>query len=379
MPAPDMIDIRNWRTDTGREPVVRVGIVLDEDARSNLELGIPQEDYRLTAQGGPGEVRHAMPVVARLTGGAVAVRAGDEAERVASVWHIAPVRAQSRQHGQGILVRNLVVGRGFHWQKRVDQTLCGRIELHAGRRGLIVVNELPLERYLAGVITAEMSGRCPGDFLRAQCVVARSWLLAFTEAKHEDDPFDRCNDDCCQRYQGTGDLTAAAIEAVASTRGLALVDADGNVVDANYSKCCGGITESPEHVWDRSKPGLSAVADMPPDSPARRFFPLTEDKLDEYLDGEWLREPAVYCSPNAVPQDRLATYLGRVDEGGRYFRWTVTHRREELEALLRAGLEQTSDLVRLWDLKVVERGVSGRAGEIACARPTPRPRRSHRA
>ncbi len=360
----EAVNIRDWRIERAGEPVVRVGIVLDEDALATVELELPGAGYAISAHAGPAVVHAAAHLTARWDGDAITLRVGGEAERRSEHWGITPMQAPPLRQGTGVLVHQVVAGRGFHWQKRMDQTLSGRIELHAGRRGLIVVNQLPLEEYLAGVITAEMSGACPADFLKAQCVAARSWLLAFSEPKHAAEPFDRCNDDCCQRYQGTGDLTSAALDAVSSTRGLTLVDALGHVVDANYSKSCGGIVEAPEHVWGRPTPGLRALVDAPADAPERRFFPLTPDKLDEYLDGAWLAHTGMYCSPNVVPEEQLSQYLGRVDESGRYFRWTVRYHPEELGDLLRSKLPEARELAQLRDLRVTERGLSGRVGAI---------------
>ncbi|MCP4592236.1 MAG: SpoIID/LytB domain-containing protein [bacterium] len=355
------IGIRDWQPEHRREPLVRIGIVLDVDELQTLELEIPANGRRLIGADGPGRTIQAGRVVASRVGDTVSVRVGDTPEEVSTCWQLMADSAEASGRGVGVRVSGVVAGRGFHWQKRTDQTLGGGVELRAGGQGLILVNELPLEDYLAGVITAEMSGQCPLEFLKAQCIVARSWLLAFSEPKHEDSPFDRCNDDCCQRYQGTDDLSTAATAAVNDTRGQVLLNTTGAVVDANYSKSCGGVSEQPEHVWDRPKPGLSAIVDAPQGSSARAFLPVTEANLDEYLDGPWLRDTEVYCSPNVVAEERFAEFLGRVDEVASYFRWTVCHRREELEGLLRSKLPEASDLVCLRDLRVLERGVSGRA------------------
>ncbi len=114
-----------------------------------------------------------------------------------------------------------------------------------GGRGLLVINAVPLEAYLAGVVTAEMSAACPAHLLKAQSIAARSWLLAMTEAKHANEPFERCNDDCCQRYQGTTNLTEAAIAAVAATRGQVLCDPDDRILDANYASVVVGLPNPP--------------------------------------------------------------------------------------------------------------------------------------
>ncbi len=359
------INIRRWRPESGVEPVVRVGVVLDADAMPAIEMAVPDAAHEIAAAGSAGQPIRAARVRAQLAGAGVSLAVNGGAPQTAASWSLAPREPRPPARGAGVLVKDVVAGRGFHWHKRVDQTLAGRIELLPGRRGVVLVNELPLESYLAGVITAEMSSRCPAEFLRAQCIVARSWLLAFTEPKHDADPFDRCNDDCCQRYQGTGDLGETAIDAVESTRGRVLVADDGRVVDANYSKSCGGVVELPEHVWGVHKPGLAAVVDAPADSLAARFLPVTDENIHEYVEGDWLRQTDVYCSPRVVPEEELGRYLGRVDETGRYFRWSKRYRREELEDLFRRRVPEAAELVCLRGLSVTRRGVSGRATEIA--------------
>lgn len=345
--------------------MVRIGVVLAEDAMAALDVGLHDDGYRLIGPG--GQVRDLAAGGVRVTaaGGNVVLTAAGAPAATEAVWQVEPRRPRPTGRGEGVLLRGLVAGRGFHWQKRVDQSLAGRIEFRAAGDFLVVVNELPLEAYLASVITSEMSSACPPAFLRAQCITARSWLLAFTEPKHEAEPFDRCNDDCCQRYQGTGDLSEAAIDAAESTRGLVLT-ADGGrlVVDANYSKSCGGVVEIPEHVWGVHKPGLAALVDAPAGSAAARFMPVTEQNLGDYLAGDWIGGTDVFCSPAVVPEDSLGRYLGRVDEAGRYFRWQVRHTHDELLDLIKSRVPGAADLVQITDLVVARRGVSGRATEV---------------
>ena len=368
-------NIRCWQTDSGLEPVVRVGIVLDQDDRTEIRLQVPDAPYELAAEATASRSVRSAALHARLCADGIELSGPGLPPAKAARWLLSPRMHVGCRRREGVCVRDVVAGRGFHWHKQIDQTFAGRVEMLPGSRGIILVNEVPLESYLAGVITAEMSGSCPIEFLRAQCIVARSWLLAFTEPKHDADPFDRCNDDCCQRYQGTGDLSAEAIEAVASTAGRVLVSPEGGVVDANYSKSCGGVSEWPEHIWGLRKPGLASIVDAPPDSAAQRFGPVTDSQMDEYLDGAWLAETDVYCSPNVVPEDCLGRYLGRVDEAGHYFRWTVSYSRSQLEELLRRKLPEAGRMEQLLDLEVTRRGASGRATEIALTMQTREGRR----
>jgi SpoIID/LytB domain protein len=357
--------IRKWSPALGAEPGVRVGIVLEEDAASTLRIRLPQHPY--AGEGGaalPAQLPPEALVTVTAGDAGMNVKVNDGPSLPAAAVRLTPAAPLALQRGAGACVHDVVAGRGFHWQKRLDQTLTGGLAVWQGRGGLILVNELPLEEYLCGVITAEMGADCPLDLLKAQCIVARSWLLALTEPKHDDDPFDRCNDDCCQRYQGTGQLSPAALEAVQSTRGVVLLDDRGDVVDANYSKSCGGISEPPELVWGKVKPGLSSIVDAPAGSAARRFPPVTEANLDEYLDGAWLADTDVFCSPNVVPEDSFGAYLGRVDEKASYFRWTVRYERAELEEVLRRRLPEAAELTRLHELRVLSRGPSGRVHQL---------------
>ena len=358
-------NLSTWTPESGREPLVRIGVVLEEDAQSELHLQMPGRTCILGGATALSQLPPATPLAVCQAGNYLLITLPNTGEPIETrSIRIADETIVEVAADQGILVRDVVAGRGFHWQKKLDQTLSGAVEIHAGQRGLVLVNELPLENYLAGVITSEMSGDCPLALLQAQCVVARSWLLALAEPKHTDQPFNRCNDDCCQRYQGTGGLTPAAIEAVCTTRGRVLIAPAGNVLDANYAKSCGGISELAEHVWGAPKSGISAIVDAPQNAAERAFYPVNEANLEEYLTGAWTRAAQAYCSPNAVPVDSIARYLGRVDEVDDYFRWSVSYTRAELEELLRQKLPEARDLTVLVDLRITARGVSGRASHL---------------
>ena len=358
-------NIRQWTLQSHCEPLIRVGIVLSHDFQDTLHLRIPE--HRYTMDSGSSALANLKPhgnIAVALSDNKLSVYLDEKLVFSADSIRISPADRIPLETGSGILVRDVVAGRGFHWQKCIDQTLTGSLEISAGKHGIICVNKLPLEDYLAGVITAEMSGTSPADLLKAQCVVARSWLLAMTESKHDDDPFDRCNDDCCQRYQGTGEINPTAIAAVRDTRGLTLLSPAGTVLDANYSKSCGGISEDPRVVWNVAKPGILPIVDTPAEAPEKRFFPITVKNLDEYLDGDWISDTAIYCSPRVVPREAIKRYLGRVDEVDDYFRWTVRYQCCDLEQLIKDKLPQADTLAILTDLRVTERGVSGRASKL---------------
>jgi SpoIID/LytB domain protein len=352
-----------------REPIVRIGIILEEDGDDQIEVTIPSDGYTLAVSGqatkkldrGAGTVLHVIRHSERLrvadANGAIL------ADDALTVRLIPPVYTVPLKEGDGTLVRRIVAGRGFHWAKRIDQTLTHTLEFIPATGGIVMVNEVPLETYLVGVITGEMSNECPVEYMKAQAVAARSWLLGQPVPPHPDEPFLWCNDDHCQRYQGTGGWNDLAIKAIEECRGEVLITRTNQYCDARYSKSTGGISEDSESVWGVPIEGLTAVVDAPVGSAIERFFPITEENLDEYLDGEWLKGTDAFASPNVVPEATITKYLGRVDEVGEYFRWTIELSQADLvESLTKRG--GLYDLAEVVDLRVLSRGRSGRAAQL---------------
>lgn len=351
-------------------PSVRVGIILPEDGAAEVHLDLPAAGYRAESGAHEPQALLAGPVVARTEGQKIVVQAGDHRLPSAEAWRLVSPDAGAGPETPCARVRGVVAGRGFHWEQCIDESLPGHLEIRQVDGRILVVNEVPVEAYLLGVITAEMSGACPIELLKAQCITARTWVLARAERKHDGAGYDYCNDDCCQRYQGFAHVTPDATRAVQESLGQVMRYRDGSLIDANYSKSCGGIVEAPDFVWGQSKHGQYVVADAPPDCQTRRFLPVTPGNLNEYLTGDWLKTCGAFCSPNVVPEATLPEYLGAVDEAGSYFRWTVEYPRERLEAVLkrkyfdRVGASEAPPLARLNDLIVIRRGLSGRATRL---------------
>ena len=93
-----------------------------------------------------------------------------------------------------------------------------RIERWDGRR-LLAVNDVGLESYLWGVVTAEMPASWAAEALKAQAVVARSYAL---RNRRGDRVFDLYPDTRSQVYRGIAGETAAAVGASRATRALAV-------------------------------------------------------------------------------------------------------------------------------------------------------------
>ena len=208
------------------------------------------------------------------------------------------------------------IGINFHWEREEDQMFSGGLTVLPTEEGLTAINSVPVEDYLLSVISSEMNGDAPEEFLKAHAVISRSWLLArptlgggdsetangtanackghsaahsvsgglpvsvadSSEECSDNGPgriirwydredhtlFDVCADDHCQRYQGLLRAGNANIRrAVEATRGLVLTDGpDGSICDTRFSKCCGGVSERFSACWaDEDFPYLQAIRD----------------------------------------------------------------------------------------------------------------------
>jgi SpoIID/LytB domain protein len=145
--------------------------------------------------------------------------------------------------------------------------------------------------------------------------------------------FDVCADDHCQRYQGiTKAYSPAVADAVRSTAGEVL-QYKGEICDARFSKCCGGITEEYRAAWDDR------------DVPYLVSFPDTDDS------GQ------VYCDTNDAAL--LSQILPGFDQETQdFYRWTVKYSGQEIRDLVRSRLgEDPGPVVALEPL---QRGPSGR-------------------
>ena len=275
---------------------------------------------------------------------------------------------------ESFLLRDVVIGKNFHWEKKENQRFRGALKFIIEKNEITAVNILPLEEYLISVISSEMNARSSLELLKAHAIVSRGWLLSQLEKKNskavsetiteeeiirwydrEDHTnYDFCADDHCQRYQGvTRIVSDHATEAISETLGLALTY-NNKICDTRYSKCCGGVTESFENVWGpEHHPYLSSIVDYK--------FELDGTENDLTLENNserWIKNnPNAFC--NTSDEKILSQVLVDFDRTTNdFFRWKVEYTQEELAELIfkKSGI----DFGKIIDLIPVERGSSGR-------------------
>lgn len=133
----------------------------------------------------------------------------------------------------------------------------GKLEVFVNSRGsLTVVNVVPLEDYLLGVVPAELS--LPQlEAQKAQAIAARTYAVANVDT-YGTKGFDMVPTVWSQVYKGVSIETAMGTRAVRETRGM-IATYDGKPIMAYFTSTCGGRTEDVENVFDTHEPYLRGV------------------------------------------------------------------------------------------------------------------------
>jgi stage II sporulation protein D len=126
----------------------------------------------------------------------------------------------------------------------------GELLVHRQAGKLTVVNRLPLDRYLRGVVPWEMPDDWHREALRAQAVVARSYALATLKPGTL---FDLYADTRSQVYGGIRAEAASTNRAIGSTAGR-VVFWNGRIATTFYHSTSGGRTVSNEEAWPGATP-----------------------------------------------------------------------------------------------------------------------------
>jgi SpoIID/LytB domain protein len=110
-----------------------------------------------------------------------------------------------------------------------------------------VVNELPMEAYLRGVVPGEVPAIWPVEAVKAQAIAARSY--AAYRLHPNDGSFDLYDDTRSQVYLGKLVEKAGSNAAISATAGVVLRTSGGGIANALFSSTGGGATEHNENVF----------------------------------------------------------------------------------------------------------------------------------
>ena len=210
-----------------------------------------------------------------------------------------------------------------------------------------VVNTVPIETYLRGVVPHEIGPGAPYEAIRAQAILARTYALQ-NRHRFTPDNYELCADTQCQVYRGLSETVEAADRAIVSTAGQVLTY-DGQLVDAVYSSTSGGVTADFTHIWDGDpRPYLQSLPDTLMQNPPVGTLDLSRDNhFRQFL-----------------------TWSSGFNEAGvsNYFRWRLDQPLYKLTNNLRENQKYLGISIPPYEaitgLEILERSPSGRVQEM---------------
>lgn len=235
-------------------------------------------------------------------------------------------------------------------QQRLQVTRAGETTVYGGTMQLqpnaygdfTIVNLVPIETYLRGVVPHEIGPSAPVAAVQAQTILARTYALRNLR-RFEADNYELCATVHCQVYKGLSGTVDRADRAIATTEGLVLTY-EGELIDALYSAHNGGITAPFEDNWDgEPRPYLQTRIDaMNP----------TWDLIQKPLDTE------------AAIRDFLAQQQGFNGSESAVFRWdrqsTITDLTADLNRYLKRTQHPWQSVEQIIRMAVTERSPAGR-------------------
>ena len=282
--------------------------------------------------------------------------------------NVSPVVRLTALQKKTITVKNVEHGIGYDFHGFDDRTLRGEVIVLPDKYGtLAVVNVVPEEVLVAGILPAEMFATAPMASLKAQAVTARGEIFAKIGKRHVTDPYLLCSEQHCQVYKGLTAEHPRTNKAARETRGQ-LAFYEGRLVDSVYSACCGGHTEANHHVWDQP-PSKATVGQF--DGPLllseqkeelSAFFPkgLLIQKPQHWNEKISLQKMNLETEKSVrafLKLPREAAYCGRstFNQKGDVWRWERNFSYERLNSLI--GPLKIGSFV---GIEVLNRGPGGR-------------------
>jgi SpoIID/LytB domain protein len=220
----------------------------------------------------------------------------------------------------------------------------GSLELQPNAHGeFTLVNHVPLETYLRGVVPYEIGANAPPQAVTAQTIIARTYALRNLR-RFAVDNYQLCATVHCQVYKGLNDANSISDRSIAQTAGLVLTHKN-ELIDALYSSTTGGITAGFEDTWDGARrPYLQPVIDAP-----NPFWDLVKYPLNN---------ESTFRHFISLSQGFNETSIKGV------FRWHKTRSITELNQDLRKYLKKTrhplADFETIKSMQVQRRSRSGR-------------------
>jgi SpoIID/LytB domain protein len=228
-------------------------------------------------------------------------------------------------------------------EKNPSRTYGGKLKLQPNAYGsFTLVNQVPLETYLRGVVPHEIGRDAPDNAVKAQTIIARTYALRNLR-RFQADNYELCADVHCQVYYGLSETEPRADSAIAETKGLVLTY-QNELIDALYSSTTGGVTARFSDTWNGvERPYLQPVIDAP-----NQVWNLSQQSLAN--EDSFRRFISLKQGFNETPQ--------------KLFRWnrkgTLKELNDDLREYLQKRKDPMADFQTIERLDIVERSPSGR-------------------
>jgi len=227
--------------------LVLVTIVLSWAGENRINAAVPDETIRIA-------ILKSAPEVTIAGDGLLVTNGAGEALDMPLPAKIKPVK-------DGLLVDGKMYRRlSFSAPSAVyvnNKPYRGLAELSVTGKGILVVNQLPLEEYLVGLINCEISSAWPINAVKAQAIIARTYAVNRKIAR-TGSPYHMESSVIDQVYEGCLIEDSRSRRAVTETEGVVLTFG-GTIIQAFYHSSCGGHTEASENAWGHPLPYLKGV------------------------------------------------------------------------------------------------------------------------
>ncbi len=200
----------------------------------------------------------------------------------------------------------------------------GNIDVKRTDKGLIVINELPIEDYVEGVVAAEMGSKWDIEALKAQAVLARTYALYQKTASNNNGCY-LTSSVLHQVYKGDNDNLRIK-QAVKDTEDEVLTY-NGGLIAVFYHSTSVGLTEDPMDVWGKDYPYLRPVECSGGSSPYvkwHREFPI--DVVERALNLRSIKDMEII----AVTETGRAKTVRVITDDGKKYEFQATDLRKLL-------------------------------------------------
>ena len=228
---------------------------------------------------------------------------------------------------------------GLHWENGIYS---GPFSIQLDSYGSwTLVEHVPIERYLNGVVPYEIGSNAPEAALAAQAVLARTWAVANSH-RFKVDGYNLCSDTQCQVYKDPSKASQRIKTAIQKTAGKILTW-DQKPINSVYHATNGGVMAPVDEAWSTKQ------------------VPYLQMRLDG--PNQWSREVQLPLSNENFLKSFLFSESEAFGSNHSLFRWNRTIDSSQLSN----QLKQTQTVSNYFDpkkIKVVSRGISGRVTSL---------------